>query len=92
MTKKQNPLTYELFQELIMPELKNLIVESKDELDEKISHLPTKKEYYESEDKTMTELKSLRDEVAATGSLYEKTNKRIDIIDKNLSIDTSVVF
>lgn len=34
----------------------------------------------------------LTDEVAATGNLYEKTNKSVDKIDKHLGIDTSNIF
>lgn len=88
MTKNQTPLTLELFQEVLMPQIDNKIKSLK--LD--ISYLPTKEEYFAREDKTMGELKKLRDEVALTGHHYEKTNKRIDLIDKHLSIDTSTVF
>jgi hypothetical protein len=92
MIKKQTPLTVEAFQEILMPQIKTLISESHDDLEEKIKHLPTKEEYFAREDKTMGELKKLRDEVALTGHHYDKTNKRIDVIDKHLSIDTSTVF
>lgn len=63
-----------------------------EDVKQKISHLPNKDEYYEREDKTMGELKALRDEVAFTTDLYEKTNKRVNIIDKHLGITTSTVF
>jgi hypothetical protein len=39
----------------------------------------------------MNELKKLREEVAATNIQYKRTNKRVDLIDKNLGIDTSLV-
>lgn len=61
-------------------------------LEEKIDHLPSKKQYFAREDKTMNELKKLREEVALTKHHYEKTNKRVDTIDKHLGMDTSTVF
>jgi hypothetical protein len=88
MTKKQTPLTVEAFQEVIMPEIKGLVNDLKSEF----SHLPTKKEYYAREDKTMGELNKLREEVSLVGSHYKSTNKRVDLIDKHLGIDTSTVF
>lgn len=88
MTKKQTPLTLEVFEEVLMPQIRLLV----SNLKEDIQHLPTKEEYFAREDKTMGELKKLRDEVAMTTDLYEKTNKRVDKIDKHLGIDTSVVF
>lgn len=63
-----------------------------DDLRIDISHLPTKKEYYAREDKTMGELRKLREEVLLVGSHYKSTNKRVDLIDKHLGIDTSAVF
>lgn len=36
----------------------------RDELSAKISHLPTKEEYYASQDKIMGELKAIREETA----------------------------
>ena len=68
------------------------IDEKFDDLKQEIKHLPNKEEFYAEEDKVVTELKNLRDEVVVTHHLYEKTNKRVDIVDKNLGIDTSVVF
>jgi|SRR3989344_9345463 len=63
-----------------------------DDLKEKTNHLPTKDEYYKREDKTMGELKKLREAVTVTGYHYKNTNKRIDKIDKHLNINTSIVF
>jgi hypothetical protein len=88
MTKRQTPLTVEVFQEVFMPEIKGLISDLKIEF----SYLPTKEEYYKREDKTMNELKKLREEVALTNGQYKSTNKRVDLIDKHLGIDTSAVF
>ena len=108
MTKKQTPLTLEVFKEVLMPQIKTLtletfeealmpqiktlISESHDDLEEKIKHLPTREQYYAREDKTMGELKKLREEVSLTGHHYKSTNKRVDFIDKHLGIDTSTVF
>lgn len=92
MVKKQTPLTVEVFQDVLMPQINKKFEEFRTEIAEKINHLPTREEYFAREDKTMGELQKLREEVAITGHHYEKTNKRVDIIDKHLGIDTSVVF
>lgn len=85
---KQTPLTLEIFEEIVMPQIRNLINDVRIEF----SHLPTKEEYYKREDKTMSELKKLREEIGVTNNLYKKTNQRVDIVDKKLGIDTSIVF
>jgi len=68
------------------------INETKEELRLEFKHLPTKEQYYAREDKTMGELKKIREELETTNDLYEKGNKRVDKIDQHLGIDTSVVF
>jgi len=102
MAKTSNghsPLTLQQFQKILMPQIKNLIInkinemkfktgEDFDSLEEKIKHLPTKEEYFAREDETMGELKKLREEVAMTGQHYKDTNKRVDKIDKHLGINT----
>ncbi|HTK03879.1 MAG TPA: hypothetical protein VL401_03920 [Alphaproteobacteria bacterium] len=103
MLKKQTPVTLENIDKLLNKRLNERfdkfeahfdkkLDENKEELRAEIKYLPTRKQYYEREDKTMGELKDLRDEVAATNDLYEKTNKRVDKIDHHLGISTSVVF
>ena len=92
MSKMQTPLTLELFEQVLMPRIDDKFGDLKKELVTKIDHLPTKQQYYKREDKTMGELKKLREEVALVGSHYKKTNKRIDLIDKHIGIDTSAVF
>jgi len=73
MSKKQTVLTYEAFEEHLLPRIQKSFDERFDKLDEKVSHLPTKEEYYEREDKTMGELKKLREEVSAVNFQYERT-------------------
>lgn len=60
--------------------------------EEKIKYLPTKDEFFSKMDEVIGELQKLRDEVVVTHHLYEKTNKRVDLVDKHLNIDTSSVF
>jgi hypothetical protein len=55
MTKKQTTLTLEVFEKVLMPQINKKI----EDLKVDINHLPTKKEYYAREDKTMGELKKL---------------------------------
>lgn len=61
-------------------------------IENSIKHLPTTEQYFDREDKTMGMLKSIQEQLETTNHLYESTNKRVDIIDKKLNIDTSVVF
>lgn len=100
-TTKQTPLTLENFK-LLLPTIENSILpkvdrlikvqinELKKDLTEQISHLPTKEEYFAREDKTMGELKKLREEVALTGQHYEDTNIRIDRIDKFIGFNSNI--
>lgn len=89
MTKvRQTPLTLEIFEKFLIPQLDAKFAR----LEKKIDHLPSKQAYFDREDKTMAELKKLREEVTMTSDLYTKTNKRVDKIDKHLNIDTAVVF
>ena len=88
MSKKQTVLTYEAFEEHLLPRIQKSFDERFDKLDEKISHLPTKEEYYEREDKTMGELKKLREEVTTVNYRYKRTNIRVDKIDAHLGIST----
>lgn len=88
MVKKQTPLTLEVFEEILMPQI-NQKVES---LRKEFKHLPTTEQYYKREDKTMRELKKLREEVITVGYHYKNTNKRVDLIDKHLRINTSAAF
>lgn len=88
MAKKQTTLTLEVFEEILLPQI-NTKIES---LRKEFKHLPTREQYYAREDKTMGELKKLREEVALTEEHYKKSNKRVDLIDKHLNIDTSAVF
>lgn len=46
-----------------MPQIDTKFEDLSSKLNEKMSHLPTKEEYYKREDKTMNELKKLREEV-----------------------------
>lgn len=76
-------------------DLANFKNETKDNfesLENKINHLPTKDEFYLKMDEVVGELQKLREEVTITSHHYDKTNKRVDIIDKHLRIDTSTVF
>ena len=95
MPKKQTVLTYEAFEEHLLPRIQKSFDERFDKLEErlegKINHLPTKEEYYAREDQTMGELKKLREEVATVNFQYERTNARVDKIDAHLGISTVVI-
>jgi len=88
MTKKQTPLTLELFEEVLMPRIDEKFDNLEQKLGDKINHLPTKEQYYKREDKTMSELKKLREEVTVVNHQYRRTNARVDTIDLHLGIST----
>ena len=99
MTKKQIPVTIKNIDSLLGKRFDRFekhfdgkINEAKEELRLEMKHLPTKEQYYAREDKTMGELKKIREEHETTSDLYEKTNQRVNKIDHRLGIDTSVVF
>lgn len=57
-----------------------------DELEAKITHLPTKNDFYEAMDKLMGELQTIREEQALTPSHSDLTDleERIEIIEKQV--------
>jgi len=80
----------------VIQELSNRIDELMAELDEKINHLPTKDEFYESEAKLMKEIGDLRDEVTANSyrtrvnsELLKKHRKRIKKLETRVSLVAS---
>lgn len=48
---------------------------------EDIKHLPTKEEYYEREDKTMKELKEIREEVTVLGGRVSDHSDKIEALE-----------
>jgi len=91
MTKKQTPLTLELFEEVLMPRIDEKFDNLEQKLGDKINHLPTKEQYYKREDKTMSELKKLREEVTVVNHQYRRTDARVDAIDLHLGISTATL-
>jgi hypothetical protein len=93
-SQKQTPVTIENFQKILLPQIDNLIKyyvsDLKQELTEKINHLPTKAEYYDRQDQTMGELQKLRDEVKMTGQHYDDTNQGIDKIDEYVGFNSNL--
>lgn len=59
-----------------------------EKLESRISLLPTKEEYFESQSKLMGELKKSREVQETTQDLYDTVTKRIEVIDKKLGIDS----
>jgi len=99
MTDKKSPVTLDDFDKKILPKIslmmdgKLLNLEEKfEDLKEEVKLLPTKEEHFNKMDKVVGELQKLRGEVSITGDHYKKTNKRIDLIDKHLGLDTTTVF
>lgn len=73
--------------------LKGLIEETLDEkldekLDARLSHLPTKDEFYSKMDEVMGELKTIREEVSATSHRLENHEDRIEKIESHLGLPT----
>jgi len=59
---------------------------TKEEFEEKIKHLPTKEEFYDSQAKLMKEIKDMREEQAAHMALHTRIDKRLDRVEKKLSL------
>ena len=83
MTTKSTPVTMEMFDEAILPRIDEIF-------EEKLKKYSL--EVLGFKEEVMSEIQKLRDEVTVTNHHYEKTNERVDIIDKNLGINTSTVF
>jgi len=73
------PLTMEMFEVALFPRIEELF-------DEKVHQIEIK--VLESEERIVGELQALRDESAATFAQYERTNKRVDKIDRHLRINS----
>jgi len=83
MAKKQTLITMEMFDEAILPRIEEIF-------DDKLKKYEIK--VVEFKEEVLGEIQKLRDEVLVTSHHYEKTNERVDKIDRHLEIDTSVVF
>jgi hypothetical protein len=57
-------------------------------LDEKLSHLPTKDEFYEKMDEVMGELKAIREEQAVQGQHLSDHEDRIQKIESHLGMSS----
>ncbi|HET7099480.1 MAG TPA: hypothetical protein VFI61_04590 [Patescibacteria group bacterium] len=58
-------------------------------MDEKLGYLPTKEEFFASEDRLMGELKAVREEITMLSDLNRKVNdhdERIEVVEKKLNI------
>lgn len=62
-------------------------------LDEKLGYLPTKEEFFSTEDKLMGELKAVREEITMQSDLNRKVNdhdQRIEVVEKKLNIQPAI--
>lgn len=60
---------------------------------EDIKFLPTKEEFYTTEDKLITELKAVREEISVLSDLNRKVNdqeERINVIETKLQIQPAI--
>ena len=54
----------------------------KEEINAKISHLPTKEEYYKREDKMMKELKEIREEITVLSGHSSEHSDRLEDLEE----------
>lgn len=87
MTNKPQVITMEMFDQAILPRIDELFEEK---LQKYQSETINEVASFKSE--VVGEVQKLREEVIVTNHHYIKTNKRVDLIDKELNIDTSAVF
>ncbi len=66
--------------EIIVQE--NLNLELGQTLDDKLSHFPTKEEFYSKEDEVLRELKTVREEMQILNGFHEKVNQHETKIEK----------
>jgi len=76
-------------------EIVNEAIEENDTLVRKddIKHLPTKEEFYDREDKIMSELKTVREEITTLSDLNRKVNdheERIEKVETKLGIQPTI--
>ncbi|MCL4360013.1 hypothetical protein M1555_02035 [Patescibacteria group bacterium] len=69
-------------------EMRLEIHDAEERLNESISHLPTKEEFFTRMDKLSGELKTMREEFALHSDEHRKINDRFERIDKHLGIST----
>ena len=58
-----------------------------------ISHLPTKEEFFDREDKLMGELKSIREEIDLLPDLNRKVNDdeiRLEVVEKKIGVHAQI--
>lgn len=68
---------------------KELDVKLEEKLEEKMKYLPNKEEFFDREDKIMTELKAVREEITVLSDLNRKVNdheERIEKVEDKLNI------
>lgn len=81
---KFNDQQYRVLQEII----KLAVDEGIDKrLTERLEHMPSKSEFYESMDKIMAELKTIREELTiVTGKVYDDHEDRVTALEKNFKL------
>ena len=72
--------------ENIRRELHHGIQDLREEIVEKISSLPTKKEFYDKMDAVVTELQEMRDDHTALSGRVEDHDERLETLETNLKI------
>lgn len=75
MKRKSTPLTFEMFEEAILPRIEEI-------LSEKIKNYRI--EVLGFKEEVLGEIRDLRDEVTVASRLYERVDKRVDRIEKLL--------
>ena len=76
MSKTKTPLTFEMFEEALLPRIEEI-------LDEKIEKYRV--EVLGFKEEVLGEIKNLRDEVLVVNHQYDRTNKRVDKLEKLLT-------
>lgn len=54
-----------------------------------IKHLPTKEEFYASQDELMKEVRDLRDEVTVVGEQVRRNTRRVEKVERKVGIVAS---
>lgn len=63
---------------------------NKEELRDELKHLTTREEYYDGQDKIMSELKTVREEQSAHMMLHDEMEKRLQKVERKTGLSSAV--
>lgn len=84
MPKPNTPLTFEMFEEALLPRIEEIMDEKIEKY--RVEVLGFKEEVLGFKVEVLGEIKKLREEVSVVNHQYQRTNQRVDKIEKLLPL------